>query len=812
MTHEATSAPGLTTRPWTRLGWPLLLALVCVAVLGSRVYVDFERVRARLVTTARPAEGAALTVPLRNQDRLAGLPVAIIARIRGDAEPLDITISLDGRQLVQATVPADREIRIDTSVDALAPMTREISITGSRPGWSLTYLETATIHGYAGPPLNLVVAPDARGGDRIVPVWLLLPLFAVLVMVRPRWSWPQGWARYVYRFFAGAMLVLFAVALATPVFSRFTLLLSLQTFLFGMVVLYAEPLARGGNAFLRRALPSDGCAPELGPLPGWREVLLAAAGVTVVVCSLLHEQVRNLDSVPDFGDPLFSMWRMAWVQHQLIADPRHLFDANIFYPARATLTYSDSTILPAITAWPLVAIGFHPVTAYNLLFISGFVLSGVATYVLARSFGWGRAAAWISALVFALYPFRIDHYSHLELQMAQWMPLAVLGVHRVMATGRWAYAAVAAAAIAAQWYSSMYYALFLMVFVTAFAIVLAKLWKQWRRLPQAALAIGVGACLALPLGLAYSRAQSERGDRPVQTVAALSATPGDYLQPTARSAWYAGMNPKPGQSERQLFPGFAPLALAIAGAWPPWTSTRVAALFSGIVAFDGSLGMNGLVYPWLYEYAFPYRSIRVPARYAMLVGLSLALLSGAALERWRRRTPRRRMNYALAVTAVSAVVVIDAWPALHLVPVWRQPPPIYGSLGAGSGAVLMEYPLNPEAQAFSENIPYEYFSIWHLTPMVNGYSGFSSPGYAGLADSMKDFPRGNTLPALQAMGVTHISVVCALDATFGPYGVPQPNPEKCAATVGALDSEPRVRPVVRAEWEGEPALLYEIRK
>jgi len=39
------------------------------------------------------------------------------------------------------------------------------------------------------------------------------------------------------------------------------------------------------------------------------------------------------------------MWRIGWVQHQLVTDPRHLFDANIFYPLRATLTYSDAMIL-----------------------------------------------------------------------------------------------------------------------------------------------------------------------------------------------------------------------------------------------------------------------------------------------------------------------------------------------------------------------------------------------------------------------------------------------------------------------------------
>ena len=121
---------------------------------------------------------------------------------------------------------------------------------------------------------------------------------------------------------------------------------------------------------------------------------------------------------------------MAWVPHQLASDPRHLFDANIFYPDTGTLTYSDSIILPALTAAPLLWAGVSPVVAYNLLFLSGFVLSAFAMYVLARALAFGPPAAWMAAIIFGFYHYRLDHYSHLELQMAQWMPLCLWAFHR----------------------------------------------------------------------------------------------------------------------------------------------------------------------------------------------------------------------------------------------------------------------------------------------------------------------------------------------------------------------------------------------
>src|SRR5678815_4242349 len=94
-----------------------------------------------------------------------------------------------------------------------------------------------------------------------------------------------------------------------------------------------------------------------------RHAIVAALGLGAALTLLLYQQLRHLDSVPDLGDPLFSIWRIGWVNHQLFADPRHLFDANIFYPERLTLTFSYPIVLPALMAAPLLAAGVHPVVA-----------------------------------------------------------------------------------------------------------------------------------------------------------------------------------------------------------------------------------------------------------------------------------------------------------------------------------------------------------------------------------------------------------------------------------------------------------------
>ena len=125
----------------------------------------------------------------------------------------------------------------------------------------------------------------------------------------------------------------------------------------------------------------------------------------------------------DIGDPFLSTWRLAWIAHQFPRDPLHLFDANIFYPELRTLAYSDAMLIPSLTVAPLVWLGMPSLLACNVLLLSGFALSGAGMFLLVWSLTRHVPAALLAGFVFAFLPYRYMHYAHLELQMAQWMPL-----------------------------------------------------------------------------------------------------------------------------------------------------------------------------------------------------------------------------------------------------------------------------------------------------------------------------------------------------------------------------------------------------
>jgi hypothetical protein len=542
-----------------------------------------------------------------------------------------------------------------------------------------------------------------------------------------------------------------------------------------------------------------------------RHAIVAALGLGASLILLLHQQVGHLDSVPDLGDPLFSVWRIGWVNHQLFTDPRHLFDANIFYPERLTLTLSDPIVLPALMAAPLLAAGVHPVVAYNLLLLSAFWLSGVAVYLLVERLTASPRAAFIAGLIYACCGYRFEHYSHLELQMTQWMPLGLLALHLLIGRGpgsgspksvggsqdwrRWWYALAFAAALAAQLYSSMYYAVFFVVYAALIGVGLLIVHRPSIR--RLALPLVVSAAIAViaavPLVRAFVAAEPIKGERSEGEVRLYSAVPDDYLRVHRDSLLWRNVLHRPAP-ERTLFPGAAPFTLAVVGMVPPLGAIRLIYTAGLLLSFDGTLGLNGVSYPFFYRWLSPFRGLRAPARFGALVALTLAILAGFGAQRALAWRPSRRYQHA-AFAVLVAFVMIDAWPALSVGPVWKEPPSIYDALKYTPSVVIAEMPLLDNETA---NIPFMYFSLWHWTRMVNGYSGFIPNSYAEFRKGMVFFPDASSIATLRRLGVTYVSVNC---------GLHYPG---CHELIDAMRKDTRLRLAADTQWNEDTVQLYEV--
>src|SRR5262249_47992390 len=115
-----------------------------------------------------------------------------------------------------------------------------------------------------------------------------------------------------------------------------------------------------------------------------REHLLVVLGFGILAVCLTYPLAFHLGTLgrPDNADSQFAVWNVAWVARTLVVDPWHVFDANIFYPHRWTLAYSDSNLGSGILAIPVYWLTRNPHAANNFVLLLSFVASSVGTYYL----------------------------------------------------------------------------------------------------------------------------------------------------------------------------------------------------------------------------------------------------------------------------------------------------------------------------------------------------------------------------------------------------------------------------------------------
>ena len=158
-------------------------------------------------------------------------------------------------------------------------------------------------------------------------------------------------------------------------------------------------------------------------------------GLTLVLTYPLSATAHRMLPSDSPDDHLF-MWTIAWDTHAFVHQPLSLFDANIFYPNRRSLAYSENLIGSAVFAAPVLWLTGNPVLAVNVISLLSCVLCGLGAYVLGRRVGLTPAAALLTGIVFAFSPPRFFRFSQLHLAPVQWIPFALASLHAYLEGGR----------------------------------------------------------------------------------------------------------------------------------------------------------------------------------------------------------------------------------------------------------------------------------------------------------------------------------------------------------------------------------------
>jgi hypothetical protein len=505
-----------------------------------------------------------------------------------------------------------------------------------------------------------------------------------------------------------------------------------------------------------------------------RGAAVACGAALLLAVVMTWPLARGLDRLGRTStmDGLYSIWNVAWVAHAIVSDPSDLFNANIFYPHRGTLAYSESNVVAGIVAVPAWLVTHNAYAAHNTALLFAFASTLLGTWLLARHVTGNSAAAAAAAVLFAFCPFFYSHSAHIQLLMAGGIPLSMLMLHRLADRPSPARGAALGAALAAQGLACAYYGIFAGLMVSYGAIFFAASRRQWRA-ARFWTAVGIAAVVAgllvLPFLLPYLELQAAGFARPLEESRRYASSWPSYLASpahlhrpllvAARSlGWRVG---------EVLFPGILAIGLGIVGA--VWTlrtrngdpgrarDRETVTLYGtlGLLALWASFGPAAGLYSLLYRAVPLFTLLRAPSRLGMLIPFVLALFSALALNRLSAFHKRRG---APAAVALIALAVIE----LNVAPFpWERALPVstnYTVLAGMPRGVVAEFPFYGERAVYPLHAQYMVLSASHWMPLVNGYSDYIPPDFRETAFVLDSFPSTDTLRVLQKHRVRYIGI------------------------------------------------------
>ncbi len=307
----------------------------------------------------------------------------------------------------------------------------------------------------------------------------------------------------------------------------------------------------------------------------WIATALYAAAAVATTWPLAAGLTRFVPG--DLGDPVFNCWILLWtagtvvrVLHGDFSALGQYWNGNIFYPTRLTLAFSEHLTPQMLQMLPIYLATGNILLCYNLLLLSTMVLSGLGMYLFVRDLTDEPVAAFLAGLAFALAPYRLDQFSHIEVLSSQWMPFALYGLRRFFVSGRVRPLIGGATALVAQSLSCGYYLAYFPPFVLAYCLFEIGSRRKWRdlRMWRALVAAG-GAVMVVTLAFVlvyfHVRHSSSLGIRDIGEIESYSADSNAYATASGSSVlWRDLIRAKPA-AEGQGFQGLAIMAFACVG-------------------------------------------------------------------------------------------------------------------------------------------------------------------------------------------------------------------------------------------------------
>ncbi len=530
--------------------------------------------------------------------------------------------------------------------------------------------------------------------------------------------------------------------------------------------------------------------------------LAGIAAVYVVACRVMLAPICNfgaLSSATYEGDVRLVVWALAWDNHAMLSR-LPLFSANIFYPTPASLAYGEHFVGISLFSLPVFVLTHNPVLAYNVVWILSYVLSAAAAHYLTWRLTRDHLAALVSGLTYAFCFYRMHHgHGHLHLLWGFWIPISLIVMERWIATRSWRQLGLLVTILALQALSSWYQAVMivvadavLMVWLTIIEPALDRRWNQWTwpRVTKLLAQAVAGGAVALAAVWPFARHYRVLASGGPAEAAAASADLTAFLMPpenTVLGQWLlrGGVTgPRWIWGELTVYLGWTTLMLACVGAAAAiigraeWLRRFRFFILLGVVAAALAFGPSAAELgdnQWHWS-AFGMLTripgvelFRAPARFAALLTLALSALAGAACARLHERFgPIARWATALAIPVLLAESYVVNFPTGPPKPF--PVPMIYRAVATLPSGPLVSLPDYVSGPTWFREPDYQYLSIAHWFPIVNGYSRAVPPGFVERMQRLMMFPDREAVESIQEVGIRYI-VVHSREYPAGPSAV-----------------------------------------
>ncbi|HWE40435.1 MAG TPA: hypothetical protein VG406_28060 [Isosphaeraceae bacterium] len=493
-----------------------------------------------------------------------------------------------------------------------------------------------------------------------------------------------------------------------------------------------------------------------GAKPGARSLLALVALLVAATVAASWPLATRMGTDHPWGGPdtLQHIWVMRWYKTCLLQGRSPWLCPELQYPVGAPLGNFSPLHYQALLYLPLSTfVSENDLFCYNLIWMFGFFSTGFGTAALAWHVTKSRPAAALAGLL-ALWstPVRLHGYGHLELVHVGWFPLFLLAWLRFVDRPTLGRMVAAASSYVLLAMSAAYFTVLAVVPAVFYALWSwagqgrrgAWPWLRGRAGWMAGFATTAGLCLlVLFSGQVWAALHGLTMSRPKSEFDLYGAPLWGYVVPppaTRLAAFlpldvYRAIGMMPTAGERASYLGVVTLFLLNYAAmrrvrferskfwWGLLILLIVLSLGSSVRLGERKVELPGA---WLWRSFPPFRLIRVPARFNLLVAVVASVVAGAALADLLGRVKRPLARAALFLI-FGAVAMAD----MVVVPFGLDhPPPMPGCyeaiLAKSPGASFLEVPQDGSTGTYLAAATGYWQSV---------HGGRTTAGYSGIANA-----------------------------------------------------------------------------